>query len=89
MTMKLSRLLFLTSLWKLIVKACGQEEISGCFGSEEFVLINDLLTFSKAKEACSQRDMVLAGISNAAEHDFVAVLANQALSSSQDFWLGD
>ena len=87
--MRLSWLLLLTSLWKLIYKVCGQEEISICFGPKRFVLVNDFLTFSEAKEACSQRDMVLAGISSLFEHYLVVELADQIHPSSVHVWLGD
>ena len=66
-------------------------EITFCLGNKVFTLVDESLTFEQAKQACFQRDMSLAGISNSDEHSFLAALATGFLgfSSSVNIWIGN
>ena len=64
--------------------------ISACFGTREFTLVNDSMTYQEAQEACLEHGMVLAGINDRNVHNFLGVVADSFVHMplGADIWIG-
>ena len=67
----------------------AQETAEGSLEGVGFIAINQAVEFEVAKQLCTARGTLLAGIISEHENNFIANLTNQlGLAEEDDFWLG-
>ena len=86
--MKFMQLELFTCFFLFVRWVNCQNEVAGCLGDVEFVVVDEEVNFTQAKNRCVNKEGLLAGITSQQEHNVVVDLIDQLISNNNNIWIG-